>query len=309
MNLFKPKITLATHNGSFHADEVFACAILSLWAEKTDKNLKIIRTRNESQIAKADIVVDVGMRYDPEHNRVDHHQKGGAGEHENGIPYASFGLVWKHYGERVCGNAQIAKMIEEKLVVPIDARDNGIAISNPNQPIILEHITSKVIDVFNPTWQEDQNISDIQFNEALNFAKEIIKREVAVAKAEIDGAKLTREAIIQQNNPEILILENHLDWEKEVSKSKDIKLVVYQHRNGKDWCIQAGRDDLEKYDYDRASLPESWWGLREDELQSVSGIKDAIFCTNGGWFGVTRSKESAIEMAKRALRESQNAVK
>ena len=40
----------------------------------------------------ADIVIDVGGQYDPDAGRFDHHQRGGAGERENGIPYSSFGL-------------------------------------------------------------------------------------------------------------------------------------------------------------------------------------------------------------------------
>src|SRR3989344_4225767 len=103
-NFLKPKTVVVTHDGSFHADELFACATLSIWAEKEGRRIKIIRTRNQEIIEKADIVVDVGMQYDPSKNRFDHHQKGGAGRRAESpeISYASFGLVWKHYGEKIC---------------------------------------------------------------------------------------------------------------------------------------------------------------------------------------------------------------
>jgi uncharacterized UPF0160 family protein len=103
MNFFRKKIRIVTHDGNFHADDVFACATLSLWAKKQGYDCVITRTREAHIVAKADIVVDVGMEYDPQRGRFDHHQRGGAGTHENGVPYASFGLVWKHYASFICG--------------------------------------------------------------------------------------------------------------------------------------------------------------------------------------------------------------
>lgn len=308
LDLFKKRITVVTHSGSFHADDVFAVATLSLIAEMEGKELEIKRTREEKEILESDIAVDVGMKYEPENFRFDHHQKGGAGEHKNDssgaetkIPYASFGLVWKHFGEKLCGDAEIAKMVEERLVISVDARDNGVTISKPNEAGIFDHRTHDMICNFNPTWQEDQSMIDRQFEKVLNLAKEILLREIAYAKAEIDGEKITKSEIEKQNNPTILVLNQYTDWEKAASKSKNTKFVVYKHRNGNDWCAQSVRDDLENYNSDRAKMPETWRGLRGIELEKASGINGAMFCTNGGWYLTTKSKESAIAMAKKAL--------
>ncbi len=303
MKWFKTKIKVVTHDGTFHADDVFASAALYLWAEKSSKRIEIKRSRDEAEIKKADIVVDVGMQYDPSMCRFDHHQKGGAGVHDNGVPYASFGLIWKHYGDFICGNLEVAKMIEQRLVIPIDARDNGIRVSLPNEKEILDHRTSDMISNFNMTWLENYNDTGRQFKKSVIFAKEIILREIATSYAESEGIKLTKEAIRNQNNPEILILDKYVDWGKAVSMSVGVKLVVYQHKNGHDWCVQSGRDDLEDYNSDRANLPKEWGGLRDLDLEQVSGIKGASFCINGGWFGTSRTKEGAIAMAKKALQE------
>jgi uncharacterized UPF0160 family protein len=112
--------------------------------------------------------------------------------------------------------------------------------------------------------------------------------------------------IQRQNSPEVLILENYLDWERAVSKHKDVKFVVYKHRNGKHWCIQVGRDDLEDYDSKRAVFPTDWWSLRDTQLESVTGVIGAVFCSNKGWFATTKTKEGAIEMVKRALQRRIN---
>ena len=117
---------LVTHSGSFHTDDIFACATLSLFLEKKSEQFEIIRTRDEGIITSADYVFDVGGIYDPEKNRFDHHQKGGAGKHDDGIEYSSFGLVWDKFGEALSDSKETKDIIERRLVEPIDAFDNGM---------------------------------------------------------------------------------------------------------------------------------------------------------------------------------------
>ena len=298
-NLFKKKIKVATHNGSFHADEVFAIATLSLWADKNGFRLEITRTRDESVLDKADIVLDVGGIYDPEKKRFDHHQKEGAGTHKNGVPYASFGLIWKHYAKEICSK-EVAEDIEKRLVIPIDARDNGQSVSNPNELGIIDHRTADTISNFNPTKEEGYADLTGQFYKAIEVAKEVIKREIAWAESEIKAEEKVQEEFIKQGQPEILILDKAIEWEKAVAKIKKIKWVVKPDRDNNNWKIKSARDNLESYT-DRSFFPESWRGLRDKELQDVSGIKDAIFCHRGGFVAIAKTKESAIEMANKAL--------
>ena len=58
------KKKLVTHNGSFHADDVFACALLALVLENEDEKFEVIRTRDEKIIKEGDFVFDVGGIYD-----------------------------------------------------------------------------------------------------------------------------------------------------------------------------------------------------------------------------------------------------
>ena len=105
---------LITHNGSFHADDIFACATLSLMLEKAGEKFEVIRTRDEEIIKTGDYVFDVGGIYDENLNRFDHHQIGGAGKRQGGIEYSSFGLVWKKFGEEICGSKEVALTIDKK---------------------------------------------------------------------------------------------------------------------------------------------------------------------------------------------------
>ena len=188
-------------------------------------------------------------------------------------------------------------------MIPVDARDNGVNITLSNQFGVFEHNTTKMICNFNPTWQEDNKKIDEKFKKALKFAKEIIKREMAWARALIEGEKGVSEEIEKQNNPEILILDREIEWKEAVSKNKNIKFVIYYKKYDLEWCIQSARDNLKEYGTDRALFPESWRGLRDEELREVSGIKEAVFCHRAGFFAVLKSKEGALSMAKKALQD------
>lgn len=73
---------VGTHNGTFHADEVFSVALLAIYAESNSgtKGLgsrfpfEIIRTRDPNILSTCDIIVDVGGVYDHPSKRYDHHQ-------------------------------------------------------------------------------------------------------------------------------------------------------------------------------------------------------------------------------------------
>lgn len=301
LNFFKPKVVVTTHDGTFHADDVFACATLSLWAEKQGKLIKIVRTRDASLIAKSDIVLDVGMVYDPEAKRFDHHQKEGAGNRESGIPYASFGLIWKHYGEDLCSSLDVAEIVDRDLVVPVDAHDNGVNIVKTIQNNVSEYSVAAMIYSFNTSYIEDFGSNSKQFYEALHFAKEIIKRKIAHAEASVSGFSLTNKLIQEQGEPEILILGEKMEWQRAVSQNKKIKLVISKVKTKSEWHVEVARDDLADFNSNRIEFPASWRGLSGAGLQKETGVKDAMFCTNGGWLTVAGSKEGAIEIAQKAL--------
>jgi uncharacterized UPF0160 family protein len=64
--------TIATHSGSFHADDVFGVGILmGVFPSHT-----LVRTRKQELIDAADFAVDVGGSWDAAKGRFDHHQRG-----------------------------------------------------------------------------------------------------------------------------------------------------------------------------------------------------------------------------------------
>ncbi|SFC57367.1 MYG1 family protein [Pseudoalteromonas denitrificans] len=286
-------ITIATHNGNFHADDVFSIAAL----KTIFPSFKLIRTRDLDLIRKADIVIDVGDEYEPDAGRFDHHQRGGAGERENGIPYSSFGLIWQKYGLEICqGNQEVANAVDAGLVSTIDAIDCG-HVKGVSQGISL----SQTISMFNPTWQEESNF-DSCFNEAVDFASRVLTRFIASANGGISAKDIVAKAIENAQDPRVIVLEKYTPWKRTVhALSEKALFMVFPSQSGQ-WRIQTVPIELGSFE-DRKPLPKQWAGLSDDALQEVTGIDDAMFCHNGLFIAGAESFESVMKMASIALKE------
>ena len=285
--------TIATHNGNFHADDVFSIAAL----KSILPSFKLIRTRDLELIGKADIVVDVGGVYDPDTDRFDHHQRGGAGERENGIPYSSFGLIWQKYGLEICqGNQDVANAVDAGLVSTIDAIDCG-HVKGVSDGISL----SQTIGMFNPTWQEDSHF-DSCFDEAVDFAARMLTRFIAAANGGISAKAIVAKAIDDAEDPRVIVLEKYTPWKRTVhALSTEALYMVYPSQTGQ-WRIQTVPVEPGSFE-DRKSLPTQWAGLSDKALKDVTGIDDAMFCHNGLFIAGAESFESTMKMASIALQE------
>lgn len=293
MSLFNKNKILVTHNGTFHADDLFTTATLSI---VFNGNVKIIRTRNPKLIESADVVYDIGGIYNEELNRFDHHQKGGAGIRANRIPYASFGLVWKKFGEQICGSKEVANRIDKKLVQPIDANDNGINLFNVTGDIAPYTIQDMLFD-FRSSWKEEQNY-DKAFIELVPMAMKIITREIIRTRDELEADSFIQKAYEESKDKRVIILNDNYPWGETIDKYKEV-LYVISMKSGL-WRVEATRK--EKYNFEtRKPFPESWAGKRDDEFVSVTGVSDATFCHNGRFLAVAKSKEGAIKLAEKAL--------
>ena len=283
--------TIVTHNGNFHADDVFSIAALKC----IFPSFNLIRTRDLDIIAKADIVLDVGGVYDPDTGRFDHHQRGGAGQRENGIPYSSFGLIWQKYGVEICqGNQELANSVDADLVSTIDAIDCG-HVEGVAQGISL----SQTISMFNPTWQEDSHY-DTCFDEAVDFASRVLTRFIASANGGISAKAIVAKAIENAADPRVIVLEKYTPWKRTVhALSTEALYMVYPSGSGP-WRIQTVPVEPGSFE-DRKSLPKPWAGLSDKALKEVTGIDDAMFCHNGLFIAGAESFESTMKMAAMAL--------
>jgi uncharacterized UPF0160 family protein len=295
----------ATHNGSFHADDVFALATLSLLHEG---ELEIVRTRDPQLIAASDLRVDVGQRNDPASGDFDHHQRGGAGERPNGIRYASFGLVWRAYGEQVSGSAEIATRIDEVLVQGIDANDTGQTLTQSLIGQISPFTVSHAVAAHNLQWDEDASAEarTRAFDEALAFATGVIRREIHAAAAQARAAALVRSAIERAEDPRLIELDRGMPWHRELVPNAPEALFVVYPREG-DWGLQAVPRVLGEF-ANRKDLPERWAGMSDGELADITGVPDARFCHIGRFIAVADSREGVLALARQALADDEPAA-
>lgn len=284
--------TIITHNGSFHADDVFAAATLLL----VFPDAKIIRTRDPEIMKTGDIVFDVGRIYDGD-KFFDHHQEGGAGRRENGISYASFGLIWKKFSTQICGEME-AEIVDKKLVQVVDALDNGIDLFEPKTEV-LNYSIGSLVGAFNKTFLEQKN-NDECFDEIVEIAKKIIKREIEGAKEEIASEKMIDEAYEKTSDKRLIILDEEISL-KGASKYKEVLYVIHPYGEKTRWTVKALREKEGSFK-SKKTLPQTWAGKEDSELQKITGVSDAIFCHNSLFAAFTLSREGALALAKIALK-------
>lgn len=293
-------LVIGTHNGIFHSDEVVACAILCLI--NPNKSIHILRSRDLSVLNQCDICVDIGG------GKFDHHQIGFNTARENGIKYASAGLVWKEFGTQVidnfldiyfsnatCNKDIIFNTVDKSFISLVDCEDNGITTE--------KHCFS-FISAFLPLWF---NNSAENFNEqffkvllvTISVLEEILKATIGkeVAKNIISS---NWNNIDYFDNGILEIPSQTIDWLEVVldlnnsTKSNFINFVIFPYPNG-GWAAQCVPPSLDKKFNQRIAFPIEWAG-QTNNLPDISGVKSALFCHNGCFFARANYKEDIIKM-------------
>lgn len=208
-----------THSGHFHADDVFSAALLRY---AVNPALKIIRSRGSIPAGFKGLTFDVGG------GEFDHHGPNPE-RRPNGIPYASFGLLWRTIGP-IYGR-DIYKMIDSRLVQPIDDADNG------GKPCLL----SNVIRSMNPTWLESpEMVIDSAFERAVGLALTILSRQIEVAQAELTAKPIIEQAIESAKNGIVEIPRPGINCVHKLIGEENAKLLIYPAQNSsRNWNVQT----------------------------------------------------------------------
>jgi uncharacterized UPF0160 family protein len=314
---FLKRNNVLTHDGKFHADDVFATATLNILY---DGNIKITRSRNPEIIQKflnnADAIVDNGRDYNPEKNIFDHHQEGGAGSRENGVPYAAFGLVWKHFGKRVClkkiktfnkENINLEDVVEyvwqnvdKNLVSHIDATDTGYTDYYSEKTNDSAYVPDKIVSAFVPTWQENYNDSDKIFGKLSNLAVNLIEREIKINFDKFLSKSLVEETYQNSSDKRIIVFQRGYPWKEALTEKPEPLYAIFPTINGDGWMIQAVPIKKDSQEI-RQKFPENWRGKAGNDLVVASGVSDAKFCHIVGFLAVTNSLEGAKKLAEKAI--------
>lgn len=276
-----------THGGIFHADEVFATAVLKQMFEDMEVH-RVFRPEDN-----ADIVYDIGC------GAYDHHQP----DHEirpDGIPYAAFGLIWRSFGRAYIESLGVSAkyvdfvhaMVGKTLVRSVDALDNGVSLGGEAFTI------SDAISSFNPEWDSDES-ADEAFSCAVDFAGSVLMLQVRHA-ASMAKAKGIVAAAVEASDGQVIELPCYVPWQEHLlamagKKAQNAKRVIFPSNRG-GYNVQAVPTAPGAFT-NRAPLPKELWGLRGEELAKASGIEDAIFVHPAGFIGAAMSLEGARVLA------------
>ncbi len=298
-------VIIATHNGTCHADDVFACTTIKLYQELCGKKVIIVRTKDPEIIVIADSVVDTGKVYDPEKNRFDHHQEGGAGKREHsGTSFAAFGLVWEKFGELITEKyltgkgysgfdaGKIASSVSFFLVEEIDAYDTG---GNVSQGFKFGELFAFLRPTFLEREMKTAKQDDSVFKELAEMSELILKRCIAqtICTMKIIDRVMGAERI----GDAVLVL----DFAVRMSEVSDIlrtnfsffqTVIINQNpKNGGVWTVNIPR-------YSSVKFPKDWLGKSGEEFAKACGFADVSFCHPEGFTLSCGSKETAIALAQ-----------
>lgn len=300
--------TIATHNGSFHADDVFGVAVLRLlFPEAT-----LLRTRDPALISAATFAVDVGGEWDPARGRFDHHQRGFAGARADGTVYASAGLVWAAHGTALVAQqcaiddaalAQaIADSLDRELVQHLDRADTGAAQGAPGLFGL-----SALLAQFNLPWdrrgsaEADDAASLARFEQAMALVTTLLLAALDQQRARHQGSGQVRASRVLLDGRVLLLPRGGLPW-REVAGAEMPALwfVVYPDASDRQYQLHVVTVEPQSFTA-RKDLPRAWAGLRDAELAAASGVADAVFCHNGRFIAGARSLEGALRLAELAV--------
>lgn len=293
---------LITHDAKFHPDDVFSTMFLSKIIDNPIVYRASVRNVPKNENA---ITYDIGF------GKFDHHGVDARYRENSNLKYCSFGLLWEEYGKTYLNQIKtedkemLFKAIETKLVKQIDGIDNGVfyKIDSPYEILDLD----KIIDNFNNTWNE-QTDNNENFLRAVQFAEIIFDNLIKKENSTITATKRIEKKIetVKEN---ILILDEYMPYSDAIFNSsnelaKTIKVVILPSNRGgyniKPLTISKDDRDL------IVNWPLEFRGVHDEELAKISGVKTAFFMHATGFLASTETLSDAIELAKIAIKYSEN---
>ncbi|PJD98310.1 MAG: hypothetical protein CK425_01115 [Parachlamydia sp.] len=283
--------SLGTHDGTFHADEVTACALLLLF-DLIDKD-KIVRTRDLDLLANCEYVCDVGGIYDPKQKLFDHHQVQYQGM------MSSAGMVLLYLKDQGIIKQNEYLFFNHAIILGVDASDNG------NDPQISGLCTySHVVSNFTPIEHNaPAKIQNEAFFEALDFAFGHIQRLWKRYCYTQSCRQVVEEAM--NTHSECLMFEKGIPWLEIFfeldGENHPAQFVIMP--SGTHWKLRGIPPTYDDRMNVRFPLPLEWAGLIDEELKKVSGIEGAIFCHKGRFISVWETREDALTALQYILKK------
>jgi len=289
------------------------------------KDAEVIRTRDPAILEKMDVVVDVGAVYNPERYLFDHHQIefNGTFDDKHTTRLSSAGLIYKHFGREIISKEVgsnpeqtevLFQRVYDSFIEALDAIDNGIdRYPQEIRPKYkLNTDLSSRVGALNPWWNDTTTKPDDRFKEAMDLTgKEFLSTVNYYGKSWMPARQIVENAIANRfevdKSGEIMELSTFCPWKSYVFELEEsmkvqipIKFVLFPDQTGP-WRVQCVSKNEQSFENRKSLL---WKGLRDEDLSRASGIPGCIFVHATGFIGGNKTKEGALEMARKTLLES-----
>ena len=283
------KANFTVHDGNFHADDVAAVALASRLFGGSD-NVNIIRTRDPLKFKG--LVMDVGE------GPLDHH--GSASSTDSlGIPESSFSKVFNVMRTKLTPEQKAYLYFRKNVVDPVSKLDNGVPLRRGEQSLF------NWVPSFNNNYSERGNsqAQDERFRTAVRMAEAILDRELQNAAVANTTAGIKAKILRKARNHDVVEVPIGLDVQDALAYT-NAKFMLSPASDGsyRLQCVpQAHRGRFSQ----KIPFPNSWAGLRDNKLQSASGIPGAMFCHSGRFLAGFKSKEEALRAARKLIKQRQ----
>ncbi len=281
-------LTVGTHSGSFHADDVLAFALVRVFV---DAEAEVVRTRDAARLDACDVVVDVGGVFDPAARRFDHHQAAYEG------PRSSAGMVldWLESTARV--SPDLATHLRHRMVEYVDAVDTGREAPRIDVPCF-----ARIVEAFGEG-AETPDAQRAAFLDAADVAQKMVNAlrgghaRVVEARAAVRAAMAAAVA----SGSSIVELERYHPWKpvyfEEEGADHPTDYVLFPSDDGS-WKVVGIPPSLGQFEQKRP-LPESWAGKMGAELDEATGVSGSVFCHKNRFIAVFQTRAAALEALHR----------
>lgn len=201
----------------------------------------------------------------------------------------------------------------------IDAIDNGVEVAVGDNIVYNYHISSGIsnrVARLNPLNKdsspeerlalfkramelvENEIVEGIQFLGKLWWPQRQRYSELLLKREQFDPSG----QVLKLELDDLLGWRSHiLDLEKELSIEGTLKYIVYcDDSEASPWrvlCVPVGLKSF----VNRLSLKEEWRGKRDEELQKVSGVPDAVFVHMNGFTGGAKTLDGVMSLIRKSL--------
>jgi uncharacterized UPF0160 family protein len=282
--------TVGVHDGSFHADEISACALLIHFGLVDREG--VVRSRDYGKLSQCEYVCDVGGLYDVDHKKFDHHQAEYRGD------LSSAGMILHYLKDQKHIPLALFEHLNHSWILGVDAHDNGRYTVEMGTSTF-----SHIISNFMPIGYDASSYEiDQGFYEALQFTLNHLARMVErfyylrSCRAEVEASMKASDEVLRFDQP--------LPWMDLFfelgGESHPARFVMMPSMTG--WKLRGIPPNSKDRMKVRQPLPEKWAGLLDDKLKEVTGIKGAIFCHKGRFISVWETREDAEEALRKILK-------